>query len=353
MGESAILMPQSIGQQRHSLQCHHMTYEDKIKISSYLLVATFAIVAVVSDLFPGVLFVCLGYLLADGIIGAECQWSNARSKVAAFVVIVSPLIVLGFTLANAKGMAINAMGQYASLMSLLASTVLDLREKLPSAIALRIPDELSAVQVLVADYIQSQSSSLTHLGKVWLEGIALSYVGFVVGALMRTSEKSPNPAPLRREMRLRGLNFIASFRQIVIAQIWIAIVNTVCTAIFLFALLPMLGVSLPYSLVLVLFTFCASLFPVVGNLMCNGVLALTGASVAPWVGLICLVFLILVHKAEYLISAKVLGKKTNTSVWELLAVIFVGEILFGMIGLIAAPLYYTYIKRELALQELI
>ena len=40
------------------------------------------------------------------------------------------------------------------------------------------------------------------------------------------------------------------------------------------------------------------------------------------------------------------GKHTNTASWELLAVMFIGEALFGLPGLVAAPLYYGYAKKE-------
>jgi predicted PurR-regulated permease PerM len=76
-------------------------------------------------------------------------------------------------------------------------------------------------------------------------------------------------------------------------------------------------------------------------------LTLAGLSVAPGVGFSCLAFLVVIHKAEYAINARILGRKTNTASWELLAVMFVGEAIFGLPGLVAAPLYYGYAKKEL------
>ena len=64
-------------------------------------------------------------------------------------------------------------------------------------------------------------------------------------------------------------------------------------------------------------------------------------------GLACLLFLVAIHKFEYVINAKVVGKRTNTAAWELLSVMFIGEAIFGVAGLVAAPLYYAYVKREL------
>ena len=40
------------------------------------------------------------------------------------------------------------------------------------------------------------------------------------------------------------------------------------------------------------------------------------------------------------------GKHTNTASWELLAEMFIGQASFGLPGLVAAPLYYGYAKKE-------
>ena len=44
-------------------------------------------------------------------------------------------------------------------------------------------------------------------------------------------------------------------------------------------------------------------------------------------------------------AQKILGKPTNTAAWELLAVMFVGEAVFGLPGLVAALLFYGYVKK--------
>ena len=93
--------------------------------------------------------------------------------------------------------------------------------------------------------------------------------------------------------------------------------------------------------------FVAGLIPIVGNLICNGVLTLVGLSVSPAVAAACLAFLIAIHKAEYFINAKVIGHRTQMGVWELLSVMFVMEAVFGPAGLVAAPLFYAYGKKEL------
>ena len=132
-----------------------------------------------------------------------------------------------------------------------------------------------------------------------------------------------------------------------VAQFWIALFNTTLTAIFLMVIMPWLGMALPYTPALILLTFVAGLIPIVGNLFCNMVLTIVGLSVSPTAAAACLGFLILIHKAEYVINAKVVGQRTHMAVWELLTVMFVAESIFGPAGLVAAPLFYAYLKKEL------
>ncbi|MBP7647125.1 MAG: AI-2E family transporter, partial [Comamonas sp.] len=134
---------------------------------------------------------------------------------------------------------------------------------------------------------------------------------------------------------------------------WIALFNTSLTAIFLLFILPALDMALPYTPALIMLTFVAGLIPIVGNLFCNVVLTIVGLSVSPVAAAVCLGFLILIHKAEYVINAKVVGQRTHMAVWELLTVMFVAESVFGPAGLVAAPLFYAYLKKELEASRLV
>lgn len=325
-----------------------------VKISSYLLAASLCLGTLIYGLLPGLLAVCLGYLFAAALAGKKRRRGPRLSSVqAATVVILLPIIGMGFFLAHAQGMAFGAVGQYQALLHHLAGTVLEIRQKLPADLASHLPDELISAQVWLADYLKSQARSLAGFGTTGLHGGLLVYVGLVVGALIEGTLLEPTRAPLRFEVRQRASHFIEAFRQIVVAQFWIAAFNAFCTAMFLLVALPLFGTQMPYVGSLVALTFFAGLIPIVGNLLCNGVLALAGVSISPAVGLACLVFLVVIHKFEYFINAKVVGKRTSTAAWELLAVMFFGEAVFGITGLVAAPLYYAYVKKELQIARLV
>jgi predicted PurR-regulated permease PerM len=312
------------------------------------LAALLCVAILIYGLLPGLLAVCLGFLVASALVGTHrLRGPHLRPSWSAGVVIVLPILALTVLFANAKGVAFGAVAQYQALLHHLAGTVLEIRQKLPPDLAAHLPDELLAAQSWLVEYLQSQAHALTGFGTAGLRGGLLVYVGLVVGALMVGTQQPLASGPLRRALRQRGSDFMNAFRQIVVAQFWIAAFNATCTAAFLWIALPLVHVSIPYSTTLVGLTFVAGLIPIVGNLLCNSVLTIAGVSVSPGVGLACLLFLIAIHKFEYFINAKLVGKRTNTAAWELLTVMFIGEAVFGVAGLVAAPLYYAYAKREL------
>jgi predicted PurR-regulated permease PerM len=131
------------------------------------------------------------------------------------------------------------------------------------------------------------------------------------------------------------------------AQFWIASFNTALTAAFFYLVLPVFGEHMPYAMTLLALTFFAGLLPVVGNLLCNTITTIVALSVGPAMAVAALVFLILVHKLEYFINAKVVGSKMSMAAWEILAAMFALEAIFGIPGLVAAPFFYAYLKLEL------
>lgn len=318
------------------------------RIASYVLAGLLCIAVLVYGLLPGLLAVCLGFLAASAMVGQHRFRGPHLSRFfASALVILLPIIGLITLFANAKGVAFGAVAQYQALLHHLAGTVLEIRQKLPPDLAAHLPDELLAAQTWLVEYLQSQAHALTGFGTAGLRGGLLVYVGLVVGALIVGTATPLANGPLRLALRQRGIDFMNAFQQIVVAQFWIAAFNACCTAAFLWIALPLVDVSIPYSATLVGLTLVAGLIPIVGNLLCNSVLTIAGVSVSPGVGLACLLFLVAIHKFEYFINAKLVGKRTNTAAWELLTVMFIGEAIFGVAGLVAAPLYYAYAKREL------
>jgi predicted PurR-regulated permease PerM len=122
---------------------------------------------------------------------------------------------------------------------------------------------------------------------------------------------------------------------------------------FVAVVLPLMGIQLPLTKVLILLTFILGLLPVIGNLMSNTLIFIAGFSVSLWVALGALGYLIAIHKLEYFLNARIVGGQISARAWELLLAMLAFEAVFGLQGLVAAPIYYAYLKSELKHAELV
>lgn len=336
-------------------------YSRSVLAASYVLMAGALLICLTAHLLTGLLAVCVGFLAArwfSGLFQAGIGYitggrlSQQRLRqigdvLAVALLVASPIAILTGTLSQSREVMLYAPQQYRELLDYVARTVLELRSKLSPDMAVYLPDGAADLQRVVAKYLSAQAGSLAMAGRAWLNALLFAYVGLIIGSVAAVTRRNAASGPLALALRDRIMLFGEAFRQIVAAQFWIASFNTVLTAVFLLFVLPIWNQHLPYTPALITLTFLGGLVPIVGNLVCNGVITVVGLSVSPITGAACLAFLILIHKAEYLINAKVVGRRTHMAVWELLAVMFAAEAVFGPAGLVAAPLFYAYLKKEL------
>jgi predicted PurR-regulated permease PerM len=109
----------------------------------------------------------------------------------------------------------------------------------------------------------------------------------------------------------------------------------------------MAGIELPFVKTMILITFIAGLLPVIGNLISNTVIVVISLSHSLSTAALALLFLVTIHKLEYFLNAKIIGTQINAKAWELLIAMLIMESIFGIPGVIAAPVFYAYLKTEL------
>jgi predicted PurR-regulated permease PerM len=144
-----------------------------------------------------------------------------------------------------------------------------------------------------------------------------------------------------------------AFRRIVFAQVRISGINTAFTAIYLAVVLPLFGVHLPLTKTMIVVTFLAGLLPVVGNLISNTVIFVVSLAHSPAIAMSSLGFLVVIHKLEYFLNARIVGAQISAKAWELLTAMLVMESVFGLPGLVAAPICYAWLKDELKQRGLV
>ena len=279
-----------------------------------------------------------------------------RAKLIA-VVLLSALVV-GAISAGIAGAIVffkSDAGSISVLMTKMAEIVAGSRGMLPAWLVDQMPENPDDMREAIAEWFRVHAAEMQLMGKELGRVLIYALIGMIVGAIVALHEALPiEPrGPLAAQLIERVVNLGAAFRRVVFAQVRISLLNTIFTAAFLTLVLPLFGVNLPLKKTLIAVTFFAGLLPIVGNLISNTVIVIVGLSYSFGVALASLAFLVVIHKLEYFINARIIGRRIGSHTWELLLAMLVMEAAFGIAGVIAAPIYYAFVKDELANQGLL
>ena len=278
------------------------------------------------------------------------------AKIVAVILLAS--LVIG--LLTLIGMGLTALlgsdsGGLSKLISQMAQIIEDSRKILPSWIDKRLPENAVTLQLAVTEWLREHSSDLKLVGKEAGRYAAHMLIAMVIGALLALREiiSRDKFKPFARALVERFTLFGQAFRNIVFAQVRISAINATFTGIYLAVVLPLMGVHLPFTKTLIAITFIVGLLPVIGNLISNTVIVVVSMSHSLGVAIGSLLFLVIIHKLEYFLNARIVGGQIRAYAWELLLAMLCMEAAFGLPGIVAAPIYYAYIKSELRDRDLV
>lgn len=306
----------------------------------------------VAGLVAGLLLHTILHRSARFLSGPRLSHGAARWLAAGAVALVGAGLT---TLAavSLAGVARGHMGDLPGLFGKMADILDDTRRQLAiwgvSVGALEEWQTADQIKAGVADWLREHSADLRRAGGE----AGLTALHVLMGILAALLVFFRRPAAGRETPHFaaalggRVRRFAEAFERVVIAQVEISAVNTVLTAAYLFAVVPLLAERLPLSETLVLVTFLAGLLPVVGNLISNTAIVVLSFGVAPWLALVSLGFLVGVHKLEYLVNAKIVGNRIGAEAWEIFLSIVVFDAAFGIPGVVLAPIVYAWVKGEL------
>jgi predicted PurR-regulated permease PerM len=274
----------------------------------------------------------------------------AIALLAVFIVAALALSIVGVFAFFRSG-----QGSLPDLLAKMADIVETSKEHLPAWLARELPANAEELKNDGAAWLREHAGELQTLGAEVGRSFLHALIGMIIGAMVSLYEVRPTAtrAPLAGALAERADRLGNAFRLIVFAQVRISALNTALTAVYLLVVLPLLGVRLPLTKTLIALTFITGLVPVVGNLVSNTVIGIVSLSHSLGVALGSLIYLIVVHKLEYFLNARIVGSRIQARAWELLLVMLAMESAFGIAGLIAAPIYYAYLKDELSARGLI
>jgi predicted PurR-regulated permease PerM len=320
-------------------------------IASYVLAALALFIVVkfslLVALFSGLLVYSLVHLLAPAI---EKRYSSITARTLA-VVLLSSLVVLAISGAIWAIFIFfkSDAGNLQNLLQKLADIIEASRNQLPQWLSAYLPEGADALRELVTEWLRTHAAEAKGVGQEVGHILVQLILGMIIGSMaaLQDTTSTPNTRPLAVAMTERVANMGLMFRKIVFAQVYISSINTVFTAIYLLVVLPLLGVHLPLTKSMIAITFLAGLIPVVGNIVSNTVIVIVALSYSLPIAIGSLLFMVVIHKLEYFLNARIIGSQINAKSWEMLTAILVMETLFGLPGVVAAPVFYAYFKKEL------
>lgn len=303
-------------------------------------------------LFAGMLVFMLIHL-AQPLLGRHVAGLRGRQLATALLamLVIAAVVGLGLWI----GDILHGQGDLDAIWARMAETLDGANEVIPPWLLGHLPSSGPELKAEASHWLREHAPELRLLGKE--AGLAAAHIllGMVIGAMVAVQElaASEQHRPLARALLERIGAFYNAFRRVFVAQGKIAAINAFFTGIYLLGILPAAGFHLPFSKTMVLITALVGLLPVVGNLISNSIIVMISFSVSPQAALLSLLFLVLLHKAEYFLNARIVGGEIDAKAWEILIAMVLMEALFGFGGVAIAPVVYAWVKNELRREALI
>jgi len=328
---------------------------DSAEITAWAVMALMLLFVMLEHVVSAVVGGLVLYLILDRLaLSLSRRFPSAARGIAVTVV----TIVVGSVIGGGFALSITFLRQHAdripAMMTKMAEILQSTRAWLGDWGGGMIPEVLTDAENFKAGlvaWLKENAAMLKMAGGSFSNGLLHMVMGMLLAVLVffrHVRHEHPHRrGALADAMTEKVARFAEAFKRIATAQVKISVMNTTLTAIYLFGVLPLFGHRLPFSTTIVMVTFVCGLIPVLGNLISNTVIVILSLGISVGVAVASLVFLILIHKLEYLINSRIVGGETDSQAWEILLAILIGETAFGVAGVVMAPIIYTFVKGEL------
>ena len=309
-------------------------------------------------LLPALIAGLLVYVLVNlltPLLRNRMLWGEGPRLLAVSLIAATVITGIGLLGVAAASLLRDSHDNIPALITRMAEIIEQSRDQLPRWLLEYVPTDTEELRIALVNWLREHAAMFQVAGTGLGRALAHIIIGMVIGGLLSLEAAVPagSRGPLSAALAKRGHRLSIAFRRVVFAQVWISALNTVFTALYLAVALPAFGIDLPFTKTLIVVTFVVGLIPILGNLISNTVIFTVSFSQSPVVAVVSLAYLIVIHKLEYFLNARIIGSHIRARAWEMLLAMLVMEAAFGIPGLIAAPIYYAYMKNELREKGLI
>ncbi len=321
-------------------------------VAAWLISAAILLLILYLELLPALIAGLLVFTLVNlltPLLNTRVLWGDGPRLLAVSIIaaIVIGLIVL---LGVSAGSVLRESNlKLPLLINRMAEIIEQSRDQMPVWFSEYMPADAEQLRHTLVEWLRGNASLFQVAGADIGRTFAHILIGMVIGALLSLEKvvSTHTGGPLTAEIADRSLRLSVAFRQVVFAQVWISGINATLTALYLVVVLPLFGIELPFTKTMIVLTFVIGLLPILGNLISNTVIFVVSLSHSLAVAFAALGYLIVIHKLEYFLNARIIGSHIRAKAWEMLLAMLVLESAFGIPGLIAAPIYYAYLKDDL------
>jgi predicted PurR-regulated permease PerM len=309
-------------------------------------------------LFVGLAAFTLHQLLLRGAGRMAAPRYRQAVALVAFWLLLAAIVALAVGVT--QSLHLESPGEMLARLTRLLTRALDsLRAAMPTWVTDHVPASIEAAKEQAMAWMREHGDKLRGWSTGALRGTAHALLGTLIGLLAsmhvgsgRSGAHAAGALPVAPRFLHAWCDSLArlatAFRAVVGSQARISAINPVLTAVYLFGLAPLIaGRVPPLADLLVGLTFVAGMIPVVGNLLSNSAVVLSSLVVSPALAAASLAYLVGVHKLEYVLNARLIGGRIRARTYELLTALVLFEAVFGLPGVVAAPIYYAWLSAGL------
>jgi predicted PurR-regulated permease PerM len=326
------------------------------EIAAWLLVGGLLVYVLLWHLVPAVVGGLVLYLVLDRLsqsFSKRMPGAAARPLALILVTLVGGGVIFG-VVALLVSYLRHHVDNLPAMMTRMADILQSTRAWLGGYGEQLIPEVMTDAETIKAAFavwLKEHAETLKLAGSTVSLGVVHLFMGMLLAVMVFfrhvTHHANFVPGTLSEMLEQKVVRFTRAFSQIATAQVKISFLNTALTALYLLVALPLFGQHIPFATTIVFVTFVCGLIPVLGNLISNSVIVILSLGISPGLAVASLLFLVIIHKLEYLTNSRIVGSETDSQAWEILMAILIGETAFGISGVVMAPILYAFVKREL------
>ena len=135
---------------------------------------------------------------------------------------------------------------------------------LPPSILNMLPNNTAEIKASAVKLIEEYSAALTRISKNSFTSFVYILIGIIIGAMLsfhrlNMRKHRGKMPPFKAELVRRIVNFETSFERVFLAQVKISLIDTALTGLYLYLILPLFSVELPFKLTVLVIAFIVGL----------------------------------------------------------------------------------------------